>query len=89
MGGSTARFTISGEYLYTLDYNKLSTFHLKSNTEVELVNTQDIWWNEMETIFPYGEYLFIGGTNGVLILSLEDPERPVQISEFVHALKMV
>ena len=86
MGGSTARFTISGEYLYTLDYNKLSTFHLKSNTEVELVNTQDVWWNEMETIFPYGEYLFIGSTTGVLIFSLEDPASPVQISEFFHVV---
>ena len=37
MGGSTARFAISGEYLYTLDRNTLTTFHLKSESEVAMV----------------------------------------------------
>lgn len=83
-GGSTARFTISGEYLYTLDFNKLTTFHLQSESNVVRVDDQEIWWNEMETIFPFGDYLFIGSTTGILILSLEDPARPRQISEFSH-----
>lgn len=86
MGGSTARFTISGDYLYTLDFNTLTTFHLKSESEVVMVDEQTIWWNEMETIFPYGDYLFIGSTTGVLILSLADPARPTEISQFSHVV---
>ena len=85
-GGSTARFTISGEYLYTLDYDKLTTFHLKSDTEVDFVNEQYIWWGELETIFPYGGYLFIGSTTGVIIFSLEDPANPEEISVFNHVV---
>ena len=86
MGGSTARFTISGEYLYTLDFNKLTTFHLQSDKEVVLVNEQEVWRNDMETIFPSNGYLFIGSTTGVLIYSLRNPARPEKISEFNHVV---
>jgi hypothetical protein len=86
MGGSTARFAISGDYLYSLDNNTLTSFHLKSESEVVKVGERNIPWNDMETIFPYGDYLFIGSTTGVLIFSLANPANPNQISEFAHVV---
>lgn len=86
MGGSTARFTIAGEYLYTLDQNAITTFHLKSETEVKLVHQLSVWRNDLETIFPYGGYLFVGSTTGVLIYSLENPARPAEVSQFQHVV---
>ena len=86
MGGSTARFAISGEYLYTLDRNTLTTFHLKSESEVVMVGEQRISSNELETIFPYGDFLFLGSTTGVLIFNLASPAQPKQISAFAHVV---
>ena len=83
MGGSTARFAIAGEYLYTLDQNFLTTFHIRSETEVEEVDKLSVW-QDLETIFPYGGCLFLGSTTGVLIYSIADPANPREVSQFNH-----
>jgi hypothetical protein len=84
MGGSTAKFTIAGEYLYTLDQNSITTFHIRSESEIVLVGQLSVWRNDLETIFPYGGYLFVGSTTGVLIFSIRDPANPAEVSEFRH-----
>ena len=39
---------------------------------------------DMETIYPYKNYLFIGSKTGLYIYSLDDPAKPVQIGEAKH-----
>lgn len=83
-GGSLARFTISGHHLYAIDQLELHVFDLSDNENPQLKNDINIAFN-IETIFPYRDYLFIGGRSGVYIYDASDPELPVYLSEFTHA----
>lgn len=78
-GGSLARFTISGEYLYTVDKKKLKVYNIADPTNPKLRSTEDIGF-EIETIFPFKDKLFIGSTSVVHIFSIEDPEHPKKLS---------
>lgn len=78
-GGSMARFAIAGNYLYTVDKEKLKVFSLISPDDPVLKNTVNIGF-EIETIYPFGDKLFIGSTSVVHIFSIADPERPEKLS---------
>lgn len=84
VGGSTARFTITENHLYTVDNANLRVFDLKNATEPRLANTANIGW-DIETIFPYDDKLFIGGMSGMRIYDAKDPENPKFLSLFQHA----
>lgn len=85
VGGSMARFTISGDFLYTVDNSNLHAFDLSTpNNPVEKSNV-NVSWTNIETIFPYNNYLFIGGNAGMYIYELTNPEQPLFVSEFQHA----
>jgi len=84
VGGSLARFTIGFNRLYVADdSDQLKVFSLRNPEQPELVNTSYIGW-AIETIFPYGEHLFIGAANGMHIVSVEDPDNPQHLSTFWH-----
>lgn len=83
IGGSTARFTIWADHLYTLEPNRLSAFNIQGSPS--LVNTLVINRN-CETLFPAQDHLFIGTTTGMLIYSLANPGSPFFLSQFDHAL---
>ena len=78
-GGSLARFTIVGDYLYTVDDQQLKVFDIHIPDAPILKNTQDIGF-EIETIFPFKDKLFIGSTTQVHIFSISDPARPEKLS---------
>lgn len=83
ISGSTARFTIVNDYLYTVDAYSLSSYKIyESSVEKEQENS--LGWG-IETIFPYKDNLFIGSNSGMFIFSLEDPASPYQLSSFEHA----
>lgn len=79
MGGSTARFTISGNWLYTVDSKMLTTYNIADPANPSLVNTQQVGF-EIETIFPFADKLFIGSTSLIHIFSLADPAKPSKLS---------
>lgn len=81
-GGSTARFTIVGDYLYNVDQSSLMTWNIQST--LTRVATHEIGWG-IETIFPYEEYLFIGSNSGMFIYDNTDPEGIFLLSTFQHA----
>lgn len=83
IGGSMARFTITGEHLYAVDFRDLYTFDISSPNAVK-VDQQHVGWL-IETIFPYEEHLFIGSVNSMYIYGLSNPSAPNQISVFRHA----
>ena len=66
IGGSMARFTIKGDYLYTVDSYDLKTFDIKDKVNPEITSEVNLGWG-IETIFPYGENLFIGAQSGMHI----------------------
>jgi hypothetical protein len=82
-GGSLAIFALKGNYLYAVDNSKLNVFSLINNSIPVSVNEIEIGFN-IETIFSYDQYLFIGSRNGMFIYSLENPESPVQLSSVQH-----
>tara|TARA_R100001143_G_scaffold4167_1_gene7005 strand:+ start:31963 stop:33264 length:1302 start_codon:yes stop_codon:yes gene_type:complete len=83
VGGSMARFTINGDYLYAVDNSDLMTFDV-SSTNTHKVNRQHVGWL-IETIFPYKNHLFIGSVNSMYIYDLDNPAAPNQQSIFRHA----
>lgn len=82
-GGSIAIFVLKGNYLYTVDNNKLNVFSLLDiNTPVK-VNAVLIGF-DIETLFSFGENLYIGSRNGMFIYSIVNPENPTKLSQVQH-----
>lgn len=81
-GGSMARFTIVGNYLYTVDKSDLKVFEIADAANPVYRQTIPVGF-EIETIFPFGDKLFIGSTSVVHIFSITDPARPQKLSEAI------
>ncbi len=86
-GGSTARFTIAGNYLYVVDNVSLKAFDISSNTTPVYKSKTEIGIN-IETIFPYQDKLFIGSSSTMYIYSLSDPSRPTQLGKAEYVIRM-
>jgi hypothetical protein len=83
VGGSLARFTITGDHLYLLDGGDLQTVNV-SNENNPVVRTRTPLSWDIETIFPYKNNLFVGSSSGMHILDISSPEAPVHISSYQH-----
>jgi hypothetical protein len=83
VAGSMARFALYKNMLYTVDQYNLYTLKLNSASEAILLNTSMLGWN-VETIFITDDHMFLGTQNGMIVQSLEVPERPSQIATFSH-----
>lgn len=84
IGGSLARFTQYDNYLYTLNEYKLSVFDLSNMDKPYLTSDIPFGWG-LETIFPYGDKLFIGSRSGMFIFDAANPANPSMLSSFTHA----
>lgn len=84
VGGSLARFTITGNYMYTVSQSDLRVFDLQKGAEPRLANTIHMGWG-IETIFPYQDKLFIGSNNAMFIYDRSNPLEPRQLGVFQHA----
>jgi hypothetical protein len=82
-GGSMARFALTGDYLYVVDWSTLVTFGI-SDDEPVMHDKQNVGWL-IETIFPYNENLFIGSANSMYIYDISNPSTPNLLSRFRHA----
>ena len=78
-GGSTARFAIMDDYLYTVDNENLKVYNIGDVANPVLKNTVSVGF-DIETIFPFKDKLFIGSTSEVHIFSVADPESPKKLS---------
>ena len=81
--GSMASFIIVGDYLYTLDPNTVFTFDISNSASPEKVNENYVGWG-LETIFAHATELYLGSSNGMYILTLEDPADPQYLSSISH-----
>jgi hypothetical protein len=81
--GSLSRFTIVGNYLYAVDISRLNVFDISNPLTANKVGSQEIGF-DIETIFPYGDKLFIGSSNAMFIYSLTNPASPQQLSTVQH-----
>jgi hypothetical protein len=83
IGGSMARFTLSGNYLYALDGSNLDILSLKNGRTPEVKNEIMVSW-DVETLFPHDQKLFMGARSGLYIYDLEAPEKPTLLSQYSH-----
>jgi hypothetical protein len=82
-GGSLARFTISGNYMYTVNGSTLNTFDITN--EKNPIQVAEIYVNiGVETIFAMDDLLFLGTRSGVYIYSILNPASPEYISLYSH-----
>ncbi|MEM6397019.1 MAG: hypothetical protein AAF741_11790 [Bacteroidota bacterium] len=82
VGGSLARFTIVGDFLYTLEPNRLSWFNIE-NGNLEYAGEDELFM-VMETIFPLGNKLFLGADSGMSIYLIGDDGEPSFQSSVNH-----
>ena len=82
IGGSLARFSITGNHLQVLEKRVLTTYSLTENCPNQ-TSTVNIW-REGETLFSANGHLFIGTTTGMLIYNLDSPESPAFVSDYPH-----
>ena len=83
VGGSLARFTVSGDHLYMLDGSDLQVADITSESTPVAKNRSYLAW-DIETIFPYKQNLFIGSASGMHIMDISSPEAPVKLSTYEH-----
>ncbi|GAB3540383.1 hypothetical protein GCM10027443_38200 [Pontibacter brevis] len=82
-GGSMARFTISGNHLYTVSLSSMQLFDISSEENPQAGQKIHLGWG-IETIFPYNDKLFIGSTTGMHIYDNSNPTSPVHLSTYAH-----
>jgi len=83
-GGSMARFTTYKNYLYVVDRSNLQSIDISIPENPRAWNKVNIGWN-IETIFPFGDKLFIGSQTGMFIYDASTPWNPTYLGEFSHA----
>lgn len=82
-GGSLARFTIVGNYMYVVNSAQLKVYDVSTPGSPVFKNEVSLGW-DIETIFPYDGNLFIGSSTGLYICSLADPASPKLESMVQH-----
>ena len=84
IGGSMARFGLTGNALVAVDSHTYYNIDLSSPKTPILTSRTQINWG-IETMFLSGKYMFLGTTTGMLIYDLSDVNKPVYLSTFWHA----
>lgn len=82
-GGSLATFILKDDYLYTVDYYNLSVFNIADTANPVKVNTVDVGFN-IETLFSFNDYLFIGSQTAMFIYDITNKELPALLSQSSH-----
>jgi hypothetical protein len=82
-GGSLARFIVVSDYLYVVDDRILKTYQLINNGKPILTHSVEIGFN-IETIFNFGNKLFIGSQSAMYIYDISAPATPTYESSATH-----
>jgi len=83
VGGSMARFTTIDDRLYILSSSVLETVDISNASDPVKMGNISIQFNA-ETIYPFGENLYIGTTNGMHIYEVSESTLPQHIATTVH-----
>lgn len=83
-GGSLARFTIASNHLYAVDNHTLYAYSLSDPAKPVRVYSSPLNF-DIETIYPYNNFLFLGTRTGLYIYSIDTADKPRLIGEARHA----
>lgn len=81
--GSMARFGIFDNYLYAIDHQNMHILNIENFSNPVSSGSKEVAWN-IETMFIYGDKMFIGGQNGMYIYDLINPASPEKLSSYWH-----
>lgn len=81
-GGSLARFTLAGNFLYTVDKENLKVYDVTNPAQPAFKRTVPVGF-EIETIYPFKDKLFIGSTSVVHIFDITDPANPQKLAQAI------
>ncbi len=81
--GSLAQYAVVGDYLYTVNSGVMDILDISDASKPKKLSKVRLPW-DVETLFAYKNYLYIGGENGVYIYDNTNPLVPKSISEFSH-----
>ncbi|SKC82595.1 LVIVD repeat-containing protein [Ohtaekwangia koreensis] len=81
-GGSMTRFAIHNGFMYIADQSSITVFDIR-NDAFEKIKVVDVEIG-LETIFAYGEYLYLGANSAMYIYSITDPQTPTFIFRYSH-----
>lgn len=85
VAGSITLFTIIDDYLYVIEEgHSLNPFNISTPTSPVAYDKVGVW-GDVETVFPYEDYIFMGTPTGMLIYGTSDPTQPDYISGLSHA----
>lgn len=83
--GSMSRFAIYQNFLYTVLNNQLGIFNIESSTPEKMGENVHIG-NNVETIFSYKDYMYMGTPTGMMIYSISNPVKPERMATVWHIL---
>ncbi len=75
VGGSYARFIISGNFLYVIDDQRIKTYDLTDPVVPAQIDIKDVGSN-IESLFRLDKRLFIGSGSGLYIYEIDDQGIP-------------
>lgn len=74
--GSITKFAVVGNYMYTLSGTQLVVYDIVNPADPRKVNAIGIA-PVIETIFSYGQHLYVGAPDGIYIVDIIVPDKPV------------
>lgn len=84
MAGSMAAMVLMDDYLYAItERHSLGIISIASPADPEVVNTIFAGF-DLQTIFPFGQQLFLGSAIGMFMYDVSNPESPAYSGEFAH-----
>ncbi len=84
-GGSMSRFGLLNDRMYAVSNFDLKVFNTADASNPTFVKKTTMNQGNIETIFPFGNNLFIGSQSGMFIYSTENPDDPTKLAQFTHA----
>lgn len=84
IGGSMSRFTVANGHLYTIGDSDMEVFDLSLVQQPTKVNTVSVG-SDIETVFPYGDQLFVGSMSAMFIMDASTASAPTLRATFEHA----
>jgi len=83
--GSITKFAVVGNYLYSLNSSNLDVYDIRVPEQPLRVNTIAVA-QVTETVFSYQGHLYIGAPDGVYIVDISVPDKPVVRGSETHWL---
>jgi len=82
IAGSMARFAINDNHLYAINNGALQNIDISNPAQPVMGSTMQVGWN-IETLFPFQHYLFIGSQSGMYIYDINGND-PLYVSQLAH-----